>query len=339
MINQNPFLRLTQLNDHETRSPVQGRLLAGWLILVLLFLGSVAGLRASEAVPFKLEAAADVTGKGVFLPQLVTCSQPLPDVRLCDAPAVGTTLELSRVQINGLLAAVAPELMTTNWTGANGIRILRRSRTLNEADALALLTAKLQTDYVMDHGQLELDFAEPWQAPIVPADPLTVKMLDVPTAGVAPLFIARFQLCTATEIVGTWEVSLRAHVWRDVWVAHSDLSRGELAADADIVRDRRDVLTVHEPLAEYSPTDTTLELAESVPANNILFARDLKPRTIIRRGQIADAVLQDGALSITMKVQALEDGSLGQTIRILNPASQRSLTGKIMNGHTIQVSL
>lgn len=311
-----------------------------WKTLFALSCGwSVACGQVSEAETLQLAPAVDVTGKGVFIQQIVKSAQPLPDLRLCDAPAVGAAIELSRSQINDLLATAAPALVTTNWTGADTVRITRRSRTLNEADATALLTARMQSAYVKDQGQLELDLTGPWDAPVVPDEPLTVKILEAPASGVSPLSIVRFQLCTATETVGTWEVSLRAHVWRDVWVAHTDLVRGELVADADVVRDRRDVLTAHEPLADFSPGDTTLELDESVSANNILFARDLRLRAVIHRGQVANAVLQDGALNITMKVEALENGAPGQVIHFRNPASQRNLMGRVLDDHTIQVSL
>jgi flagella basal body P-ring formation protein FlgA len=306
---------------------------------VFAFLCLGRSVHASQSIALQLAPAAQVTGKGVYFQQLVTSSEPLPDLRLCDAPAIGATLELSRAKINELLAAAAPSWMTTNWTGADSVRIVRRSRTLTEADAVALLTAKLQRDFVKDQGELELDFTQPWDAPVVPDEPLSVKVLETPTAGVSPFFIVRFQLCTAAETVGTWEVSARAHVWRDVWVAHSDLVRGEVAGDADIIRDRRDVLSAHEPLADFAPGNSTLELAESVPANNMLFARDLKLRTVIHRGQVTDAVLQDGALSITMKVEALEDGAPGQIIHFRNPTSQRSLSGKVLDENTIEVSL
>lgn len=309
------------------------------LFITFLFLALNCRLHASDSATLQLAPVAQVTGTGVFLQQLVTSAQPLPDIRLCDAPDVGGGLELSRARINDLLAAEAPAWMTTNWTGAETVHIVRRSRTLNEADAVGLLTARLQQDFVKDQGTLELNFTEPWNAPVVPDEPLSVKILEAPASGVAPLFIVRFQLCTATQTVGTWEVSLRAHIWRDVWVAHTDLVRGELVADADIIRDRRDVLATHEPLADFSAGDTTLELAGSVSANNILFARDFKLRTVIHRGQVADAVLQDGGLNITMKVEAMEDGAPGQMIHFRNPASQRSLTGKVLDEHTIQVSL
>jgi flagella basal body P-ring formation protein FlgA len=214
-----------------------------------------------------------------------------------------------------------------------------RTRTLNEADVLTLLTKTLQQNYVKDKGELELDFTQPWNAPTVPDEPLMVKILELPTAGVTPSFIIRFQLCSATQTVGTWQATVQAHVWRDVWVAHSTLERGELIADADVTRERRDVLNVHEELADFSAGDATLELANSISAGNILLARDLKPRAVLHRGQIADAILHDGALSITMKVEVLEDGAPGQMIRARNPVSQRNLTGRVLDDQTILVSL
>lgn len=309
------------------------------ILVVVCFSSGFANCPAAEPSGLELAPVAEVTGDGVFLQQVVKSSEPLPALRLCDAPQVGATLELSRSQVNDLLAAAAPNLMTTNWTGADSVQVSRRTHTLNEANLVALLTVSLQRDYVKDRGELELNLTQPWDATLVPDEPLTLKVLELPTEGVTRSFIIRFQLCTATEIAGTWDVTLQAHIWRNVWVAHSDLLRGDLLADADVVQDRRDVLTAHEPLADFSPSDTALELAESVPAGNILFARDLKLRAVIHRGQVADAVIQDGPLNVTAKVQALEDGAPGQMIRARNVASQRDLTGKVLDDHTIEISL
>jgi flagellar basal body P-ring formation protein FlgA len=317
------------------------RLARSWVALLFVFFSHpfIGSLQAAEPPAFQLAPIVEVTGDGVFLQQLVKSSQPLPALRLCDAPRIGVTMTLSRSQINDLLTVTAPDWATTNWMGADNIRILRRTHTLNEAGLLALLTTTLQQDYVKDQGQLDLNLTQPWNAPVVPDEPLTVKILELPTAGVTRSFIARFQLCTATETIGTWDVTLQAHIWREVWVAHSDLTRGQLLADADVTRDRRDVLATREALADFSLGDTTLELADSVPADGILLARDLKLRTVIHRGQVADAILQDGALNITMKVQALEDGAPGQIIRARNTVSLHDLTGKVVDEHTIEVSL
>jgi flagella basal body P-ring formation protein FlgA len=214
-----------------------------------------------------------------------------------------------------------------------------QTRVLSETGALALLTATLQTNYVKDKGELEMGFTQPWTAPTLPEEPLTVKFLELPTAGVTPAFIVRFQLCTATQTLGTWQASVQAHIWRDVWVAHSDLARAELISDADVTRERRDVLSVHESLAEFSAGDSSLQLANQIQAGAVLLARDLKPRTVVHRGQMADVLLEEGALSIMMKVEVLEDGAPGQIVHARNPDSQRNLSGKVINEKTIQISL
>lgn len=313
---------------------------AGKIILTVVCLcWRVDGLQAADSQALQLMPAAQVTSDGVFLQQIIKSSEPLPAVRLCDAPAISQTLELSPSQINNLLATAAPDFVTTNWTGANAVTLSRRTHTLNQAGVLALLTTTLQQNYVKDKGDLELDLTQPWDAAVVPDEPLTVKILELPTVGVTRSFIARFQLCTATEIVGTWDVTLQAHIWRDVWVAHTDLDRGKLLADADVIRDRRDILATHEPLADFAEGDPTLELADQVSAGNIVFAHDIKLRTVIHRGQLADAVLQEGALNITIKVQALEDGAPGQVIRARNSVSQHDVIGKVVDDHTIEISL
>jgi flagella basal body P-ring formation protein FlgA len=215
----------------------------------------------------------------------------------------------------------------------------RPLQVFSEASLRALLTATLQRDYVKDRGELELIFQQPWAAPKLPDEPLTVKILELPGTGVTPVFIIRFQLCTAQETLGTWQLAMQAHVWREVWVAHSNLRRGETLSETDIFRERYDVLNVREALAEVSATDSNLELATSVAAGAPLLAREIKPRTVIHRGQIANALVRDGMLSISTKVEALEDGAPGEIIRARNPVSSRNLSGKVLDDQTILISL
>ena len=310
------------------------------LSLIIAFgIATVWPWHAGRAATLQLASDSQVDGSGVYLSELATSDRPLPSVRLCDAPQFGKTSELSRVQVNQLLSAAAPGLSLTNWTGADNVTISRRTRSLTEMDALNLLTDTLQRDYVKDKGHLELDLTQPWDPPIVPDEPLTVKILELPISGVTPVFIIRFELWTRAECIGTWQASVRAHVWRNIWAAHSNLQRGQLISEADVDQERRDVLGIHESLAQFSPDDSSLELAVGVEAGNALLARDLKPRAVIHRGQMADALLQDGTLNIMMKVEVLEDGAPGQIVRVRNPVSLRSLSGKVVNDQTIAISL
>jgi len=211
---------------------------------------------------------------------------------------------------------------------------------LDEAGVTRLLTAALQQQFVGNDGELDLRLTSPWVSRNVPQGPLTLKILDMPNYGVESSFIVRFEIVTADgSSLGDWQYPVQAHLWREIWVARSMLKPGELVADADIARERRDVLALHSPLAEFAEGDTTLEIAESGPAGSPLLAYSVRLHPVIHRGQTADALIQDGALNVTMKVQVLEDGTPGQIIRLRNLESDHDFSGKVLDGKTVLVSL
>jgi flagella basal body P-ring formation protein FlgA len=49
--------------------------------------------------------------------------------------------------------------------------------------------------------------------------------------------------------------------------------------------------------------------------------------------------VQDGVLNISMKVEVLEDGAPGQTVRARNVQSRRDLRGRVLDEKTILISL
>jgi flagella basal body P-ring formation protein FlgA len=307
-----------------------------WLLAACLG-GLAAGVRAGDA-PLELLPAAPVGADGIFLAQIFTSSQPLPAIRLADAPAFGKNVILTRAQIDDLLAANAPGV-GTNISGPGAIKIYRRARTLGETDILDLLSATLQRDYIRDRGQLELRLVQAWAPLVVPAESLTLEVTELPSAGVTPGFIVRFTLRAGNETLGNWSANVKASVWREIWVAGVQLNRGDALAADSLIRQRRDVLNFHEPLAAFAVGDDALEIAEPVPPGQPLLARMIKARTVVHRGQRAEALIQDGALSIRTQVVILEDGAPGQTVHAVNSVTHHDMTGTVLNEKTILISL
>lgn len=302
---------------------------------ILLF---VTGTSLFAANTLQLLPQAQVGVAGVFLDEIVTSTNAsVPHVRVSGAPRFGQATLLSRKQLEGTLSHLGEVI--TNCAGAEQIRLTRRARLLEEDELKALLTAALQSEVIKERGELELRFARPWAAVNIPEEPLMLKILDLPVTGASALFVCRFELSTTNEAVGTWQVSLNAKVWRDVLVSHTALRRGTLLADADLVRERRDVLSVRDALADFGGADSSIETAEYIAPNVPLLVRSLKVKPSLRRGQSAEALVVDGALSVSLKVEVLEDGIPGQVIRIRNPQTKRELRGKVQNEQTILVTL
>ena len=301
--------------------------------------GGVGPGQAEEG--WRLLGQTQADGEGVFLSQVVdnSSSLSLPSIRLSDAPPFGQALVLSRARIIEQLGKTAPEWVSAFWTGAEQVRVTRRARSLTEAEIKEQLTLLLERDYVRDKGELELRLTRAWTPVTIPDEAYRLKILDLPTTGVSLNFIVRFELSTARETVGTWQVPLQAKIYREIWVARSALKRGELIADADLVRERRDVLGLRDPLLSAAPPDRMAELAENVLAGAPVFARSLRLRPLIYRGQVVEAQVIQGAMSISLKVEVLENGSVGQLVRVRNPQTKREFRGKVQNEQTILVNL
>ena len=302
--------------------------------------GTPAPLSALAGSSFELLSAAPVDGTGIHLHQVAAPLRPiLPNLRLADAPPFGQTASFSRAQLTEMLRRVAPELATNAWTGAAQIRVSRRARALGEAELRDLLTMTLQGDVVKDRGELELRFSRPWSPVNVPDEPIALKLLDVPATGVTPNFIARFEITTGTERVGPWQVVLQARLWKEVLVAKSTLKRGGPLAGAEVTTEKRDVISMREPLEAAALSDSSLDLYEGVPAGQTVLARHVRARAIVQRGQFVDALMRDGTLSISLKVEALGDGATGQTIRVRNPKTKREFYAKIKDEQTVLLAL
>jgi flagella basal body P-ring formation protein FlgA len=307
-------------------------LLLGALVALLLVLQAV-------AAPLALPAELRVGRQGVWLNELFPGDSSLPAVRVAEAPEPGKVLVLSRAQIADALRGSAAELSVTNFTGSAQVRVSRRVRRLEEAELLAILTETLQNGQVRDTGQLELKLSRPWPGASIPDEPFTVKFTDLPPAGLQSRNLLRFELRGEQESLGTFTVTAEAKVWEEVWIARTTLPRSLPIRDADLVRERRDTLTLRAPLAQFAADEERLELSENVSAGSPIYARMVRPRPVIRRGKLVDAIVADGVLNITLRVEALDDGAPGQVVRARNLKSKREIRGKVKDEQTIIISL
>jgi flagella basal body P-ring formation protein FlgA len=209
-----------------------------------------------------------------------------------------------------------------------------------EAEELCtLLAGALNQRVGPDGGEWEIRLSRSWLPVSVPDEPLTLEIIEPALNRVTSTCILRFELRAGRQRVGSWQMPVQARLWRDILVAHANLPRGLALKDAPVTHERREVLALREPLGDLPANADAYELAETVPAGSPLQARALRLRPVVARGQIADAVVRDGAMVISLKVEVLEEGAPGQMIRVRNYQSRRELRGKVEDEHTIAITL
>jgi len=129
-----------------------------------------------------------------------------------------------------------------------------------------------------------------------------------------------------------WKLYLptRVKLLQPVVVAGRALARGQRIGPGDVRVERRDVGAlrgdaIHDParVAGYL-------LARAVPAGRVLEADLLEAPVLVERGRRVQMAVESRGMRITMAGAALEDGALGDTVRVRNPTSRRVVEGVVV---------
>ena len=301
------------------------------------------GLPAQESSAWLLKTNAAVTSRGIFLADVVIPPPGIvvPHVRIADAPAFGGSLTWQPAQLTPLIAQATQLDAGTNWLGAPRIVISRSTRTLTASDVQELLTEKLTADYLTQGGELELRLGRAWHDVQIPDEPFSVKLSQLPAQGVMQSFSVRFELANEREKFGSWQIPLRASLWKEVWISQRSLKRGDVLQASDLGRERRDALVSRNHI-EADTLDVVAdqwEIVENLNSGLPLNRWSVRRKPVVYRGQLADALVHSGSLTISLKVQVLEDAIPGQPVRVRNPNTKRELQGKVNHDQTISIQL
>ncbi|HEY9247877.1 MAG TPA: flagellar basal body P-ring formation chaperone FlgA [Rariglobus sp.] len=198
------------------------------------------------------------------------------------------------------------------------------------------LAANLAAHYSLTDS-LDVDLIRPWTAPdlAAPGAPVTVVVMDYPEA-VASSMLVRVRYQQDERILREDTLALRVNLWRDGMVAVSPLKRGDPISLQGVTTRRIDALRDREALP-VSAAGEDYVFAREVPAGRSLSWRDVVRRSLVHRGQIVEVFASDGALVITMKALAMQDGARGDAVRVRNLESKREFTARVTGENRAEV--
>ena len=244
-------------------------------------------------------------------------------------------------QLDSLLAPLAqpakPRASTARTPGVGEAVADTEIRATLGAQAFLAELEKELTARLSVTGELKLSLTRPWVPVKLPAPDFAVAITELPTGGLSGTFFLSVKVSSGGELVGDWQVPLRAQLWQEVWVAPSRLDRGQALDRSLLAVQKVDVLREKQPLISAESDPSALDLTTSVAAGRPLTRRDVAGRPVIRKGQVVEVVAQQGLLAISMKALALESGAAGDLIKLRNLESRREINGQILNESKVQV--
>jgi flagella basal body P-ring formation protein FlgA len=207
---------------------------------------------------------------------------------------------------------------------------------LGEQELLRQLRRQLAEQFSL-HGDLEIDLCREWNPLPLPPEGGSVVISEFPREGVASSFLVRFKVVSGEKLLGEWQIALRARLWQEVWVAEVRLDRGQ-ALDKSVVGSQKvDVLVNHNALLGTELNPAEFEMDQTLNVGQPIKRRDVIAKPVIRKNQIVEAVANRGAIAITMKAQALENGTAKALIKMRNLDSRKEFTAQVLDESHVSV--
>ncbi|CAH2605448.1 Flagella basal body P-ring formation protein FlgA (plasmid) [Rhodovastum atsumiense] len=113
----------------------------------------------------------------------------------------------------------------------------------------------------------------------------------------------------------------------EIWHAARALQRGEVVQEGDLTA-RLPARAMRNGLPG-SVAVVGLEMRRRVAAGTPLTDRDIGPRLAVQANAVVRMVWQGPGMRLEMTGRALEAGSTGETIRVLNTATSRTVQGTV----------
>jgi flagella basal body P-ring formation protein FlgA len=113
-------------------------------------------------------------------------------------------------------------------------------------------------------------------------------------------------------------------------------AKGALGA-GDWRVERRPVSEIQPGALTSVPDASDLEPVRPIRAGEVLTAALLKPRLLVRRGDLVTLVLEGPGFRITTRGVAAGDARRGEAVRVLNPTSKREALGTVEVAGVVRV--
>jgi flagella basal body P-ring formation protein FlgA len=315
------------------------RLLAGLFIAGLLFAATAARAGEETIAPPVLRSKVSVSSDVVRIGDVVDNAGAFSQIAIYRAPDLGTTGSLPVAQVVNALRVQG--VIGVDAKDIKQVAVTRLARTverieIERAVAQALEhrnglgdTANINITFDRDVADLRLDAANTgaMQATSARYEPRNGR------------FDVSFQIANDNGNPTQLRFTGNAIETVEVAVLTRNVERTDILKSADVVVERRPRAEVGSDAAAREQA-VGMQMRRPIRAGQPLRAADLVKPDLVQRDQAVTVIFQTAGLYLTTRGKALDNGTEGDVVSVLNIQSKRTVTGTVTGRGqvTIQVA-
>jgi flagella basal body P-ring formation protein FlgA len=129
------------------------------------------------------------------------------------------------------------------------------------------------------------------------------------------------------------------HPFGLVAVATRDIRRGELISDSYFRMVKKDLADVSGGFIADRARLRGLVAARSIPTGGVISLGCVERPVAVKRGKIVAAEVRGDGFLVTAMAKAMDNGRVGDVIRLMNVDSKKALAGEVVDANTVRVVL
>jgi len=299
-----------------------------------LLLAAPSGI-AGEELP-RLRASVTVASEIVTLGDLFANAGEHAGVAVFRAPDLGRTGAVAADVV--ARSAEAAGLTEFNRAGVDAVTVVRATRPVTAAEITDLLRSALAGSLSTETAQLDIGFDKaPGPVYAAPDAPLPVRIARL---GRSPSG-ARFDAVLVLDQGGSEQflhLSGSATPVIEVVTAVRPLDRGEIVAEADLTVSRLPARQVAAGATVGLKDLVGLAARRAIRPGVPLSPADFAPPYLVARGDTVTIVYRGRGLLLTARGKALDNGTRGAGVSVVNLSSNRILTATVSDRGTVEVT-
>ena len=313
-------------------------LLAAVLLLVVPVTAIAQDSRDAIAVPV-LRANVTVESDIVRIGDMIDNAGTAARIAIYRAPDLGTTGSLPTAQV--IAALQAHQVIGVDTRDVKAVSVTRLARTIERKEIEAQVAHALEhRNGLGDAANLNLTFdrdvqdvrLEAWNDGTM----LPASVRYEPRNG---RFDVNFEIANDTSSART---KLRftgiAIETVEAAVLTRNVERSEVLKSADVITERRPKAEVGGDAAVRAQA-VGMQMRKQLRAGQVLKAADLGKPDLVQRDDNVTLVYETAGLYLTMRGKAMENGTEGDTVNVLNLQSKRTVYGVIVGRAQVAISI
>ena len=290
------------------------------------------------AVPV-LRASITVTGDVVRIGDVVDNAGTAAQIAIYRAPDLGTTGALPTEQV--IAALRAHQVIAVDTRNIREVAVTRLARTIDAKDIESQVARALEhRNGLGDAANLSLTFDRDVQdMRLESSNTGAMQPTSVRYDGRSGRFDVNFEIGNET---GTAPTRLRftgtAIETVEAAVLARDVERNDVLKSSDIVTERRPKAQVGSDAATRDRA-LGMQMRKQLRAGQALRSADLAKPDLVQRDQTVTLIYESTGLYLTIRGKALENGTEGDVVSVVNLQSKRTVSGVVIGRGQVSISV